>query len=117
MPRYQKAFEAAFFAIFLILYYAVLGERNPQHITLVEVLLYIWIAAFACDELGEFTDAGSLMYADFWNLWDVGIIGIGTAYLILRQSIPLQSECHWSSRSRNLRRHGSLTRSSMTQAL
>ncbi|KAL8861756.1 MAG: hypothetical protein Q9178_001957 [Gyalolechia marmorata] len=84
VPRYQKAFEAAFFAIFLILYYAVLGERNPQRITLVEVLLYIWIAAFACDELGEFTDAGSLMYADFWNLWDVGIIGIGTAYLILR---------------------------------
>ncbi|KAL8915969.1 MAG: hypothetical protein Q9172_006537 [Xanthocarpia lactea] len=97
VPRYQKAFEAAFFAIFLILYYAVLGERNPQHITLVEVLLYIWIAAFACDELGEFTDAGSLMYADFWNLWDVGIIGIGTAYLIL---LPLVKQVSPSAETR-----------------
>lgn len=43
VPRYQKVFEAAFFAIFLGLYYAVLVERNPKHITLVEVLLYIWI--------------------------------------------------------------------------
>ncbi|KAL8732508.1 MAG: hypothetical protein Q9166_002722 [cf. Caloplaca sp. 2 TL-2023] len=89
VPRYQKAFEAAFFAIFLVLYYAVLVERNPHHITFVEILLYIWIAAFACDEFGEFRDAGSLFYAaDFWSLWDVGIIGIGTAYLVLRESFP-----------------------------
>lgn len=87
MPKYQKAFEALFFAIFLILYYAVLVERNPQHITVVEVLLYIWITAFACDEFGEFRDAGSLFYAaDFWSLWDIGIIGIGAAYLTLRKS-------------------------------
>ncbi|KAL9000108.1 MAG: hypothetical protein Q9169_001183 [Polycauliona sp. 2 TL-2023] len=85
VPRYQKAFEAAFFAIFLGLYYAVLVERNPQHITLIEILLYVWIFSFACDEFGEFRDAGSLFYAtDFWSLWDLGIIGIGTAYLILR---------------------------------
>ncbi|KAL8673016.1 MAG: hypothetical protein Q9168_002539 [Polycauliona sp. 1 TL-2023] len=91
VPRYQKAFEAAFFAIFLVLYYAVLVERNPQRITWVEVLLYIWIFAFGCDELGEFRDAGSLFYAtDFWSLWDLGIIGIGTAYLILRESNPLE---------------------------
>ncbi|KAI4172096.1 MAG: hypothetical protein LQ343_003843 [Gyalolechia ehrenbergii] len=87
VPQYQKAFEAAFFAIFLILYYAVLVERNPRHITVVEVLLYIWISAFAYDEFGEFTDAGTLFYAaDFWSLWDVGIVGIGVAYLILRES-------------------------------
>ena len=88
MPRYQKAFEAAFFAIFLGLYYAVLIERNSQHITVVEVLLYIWIFAFGLDEFGEFRDAGSLFYAtDFWSLWDVGIIGVGIAYLVLRKSI------------------------------
>lgn len=45
-------------------------------------------AAFAYDEFGEFRDAGSLFYAtDFWSLWDVGIIGVGTAYLTLRESI------------------------------
>ena len=90
MPRYQKAFEAAFFAIFLSLYYAVLIERNSQHITVVEVLLYLWIFAFGLDEFGEFRDAGSLFYAtDFWSLWDVGIVGIGIAYLILRKLIVL----------------------------
>ncbi|KAL8722139.1 MAG: hypothetical protein Q9225_001332 [Loekoesia sp. 1 TL-2023] len=87
VPKYQKAFEAGFFAVFLILYYAVLVERNPRHITVVEVLLYIWISAFACDEYGEFRDAGTLLYAeDFWSIWDVGIIGIGAAYLVLRES-------------------------------
>lgn len=87
MPKYQKAFEAIFFLSFLALYYAVSVERNPVHITPVEVLLYIWIAGFAYDEFGEFKDAGSLFYAaDFWSLWDLGIIGVGAAYLISRQS-------------------------------
>ena len=83
VPKYQKVFEALFFAIFLGLYYAVLVERNPRHITAVEVLLYLWIAAFAYEEFGEFKDAGTLFYAaDFWSLWDIGIIGIGVAYLV-----------------------------------
>ncbi|KAI4205814.1 MAG: hypothetical protein LQ346_001393 [Caloplaca aetnensis] len=83
VPKYQKAFEAVFFAVFLILYYAVLVERNPRHITVVEILLYTWIAAFACDEFGEFKDAGTLFYAaDFWSFWDIGIIGIGIAFLV-----------------------------------
>ena len=61
----------------------MLAERNPQEFTPVEVLLYIWIGAFAYDEFGEFQDSGTLFYyADFWNLWDVGIIGVGLAYLI-----------------------------------
>lgn len=43
----------------------------------------MWIAAFAYDELGEFRDAGTLFYAtDFWSIWDIGIVGIGIAYLI-----------------------------------
>ncbi|KAL9120427.1 MAG: hypothetical protein Q9187_003020 [Circinaria calcarea] len=85
VPRYQKVFEALFFGTFLALYYAVLVERNPRHITFIEVLLYIWIAAFSYEELGEFTDAGTLFYAaDFWSLWDLGIIGVGVAFLISR---------------------------------
>lgn len=69
--------------MFLVLYYAVLIERNPRTITMVEILLYIWIAAFAYDELGEFQDAGTLFYAaDFWSLWDIGIVGIGVAFLV-----------------------------------
>ena len=92
VPKYQKAFEALFFATFLVLYYSVLVERNPGKITPVEVLLYIWIAAFAYDEFSEFRDAGSLLYAtDFWSLWDLGIIGVGVAYLISRPcSTPLR---------------------------
>lgn len=87
VPKYQKSFEALFFTLFLGLYYAVLVERNPQKITPVEVLLYIWIAAFAYDEFGEFRDAGISFYvADFWSLWDIGIIGIGVAYMVSSES-------------------------------
>lgn len=69
--------------MFLALYYAVLVERNPRKITLVEIFLYIWIAAFTYNEIGEYQDAGTLYYAmDFWSIWDLGIVGIGAAYLI-----------------------------------
>jgi hypothetical protein len=88
VPKYQKGFQAIFFALFLVLYYAVLAERNPQKISAVEVLLYIWIAAFAYDEFGEWQDAGSSFYAtDFWSLWDLGIIGVGFAYMISSGSL------------------------------
>ncbi len=90
VPKYQKSFEALFFALFLGLYYAVLVERNPRKVTPVEILLYIWIAAFAYDEFGEFRDAGISFYvADFWSLWDVGIIGIGLAYIVSSESFIL----------------------------
>ena len=87
VPKYQKGFEALFFALFLVLYYAVLVERKPEQFGFVEALLYVWIAAFAYDEFGEFQDAGSSFYAtDFWSLWDLGIIGIGFAYMISSES-------------------------------
>lgn len=87
VPKYQKAFQVAFFASFLALYYAVLVERNPRSITATEALLYVWIAAFAYDEFGEFQDAGILFYqTDFWSLWDCGIIGTGAAFLVTSTS-------------------------------
>lgn len=48
---------------FLFLYYTVLVERNPERISINEVLLYIWFAAFSYDELSEYVDAGSIFYA------------------------------------------------------
>jgi hypothetical protein len=42
------------------------------HITPLEVALYVWFAAFAYDELGEFIDAGSIFYAvDIWSAYDI----------------------------------------------
>ncbi|ATZ56042.1 hypothetical protein BCIN_12g05800 [Botrytis cinerea B05.10] len=85
VPRYIKAFEVLFFASFLFLYYAVLIERNPHHITPLEIVLYVWFAAFAYDELGEFIDAGSIFYGvDIWNSCDLMIILIGAAFLLTR---------------------------------
>ncbi|KAL5330333.1 hypothetical protein ACEPPN_003860 [Leptodophora sp. 'Broadleaf-Isolate-01'] len=85
VPRYIKAFEVLFFATFLFLYYAVMVERNQSQITFLEVMLYIWFAAFAYDELGEFIDAGSIFYAvDIWNGCDLIIILIGIAFAITR---------------------------------
>ena len=83
VPRYRKAFEAAFFVSFLILYYAVLVERNPKAISPIEVLLYIWIAAFSYDEFSGINDAGMLLYRmDFWSLWNIGIIGTGMIFVV-----------------------------------
>ena len=70
---------------FLALYYAVLVARNPEHVNLSEVLLYIWIIAFAYDEFGEIQDAGLMFYrTDFWSLWDVAIIIVAVAFTITR---------------------------------
>lgn len=86
VPKYQKAFQTAFFISLLLLYYAVLVERNPQHITTTETLLYIWIAAFAYDEFGEIQDAGLMFYqTDFWSLWDIGIIATSAAFVVMRK--------------------------------
>ncbi|KAI9787135.1 MAG: hypothetical protein M1839_003370 [Geoglossum umbratile] len=88
VPKYLKAFEVLFFASFLALYYAVLVERNPHRITPIEILLCIWIAAFAYDEFCEFLDAGTRFYAaDFWSICDLGIIGVGIAYIIARKML------------------------------
>jgi len=84
VPKYIKLFEAAFFLTFLALYYGVLLQRDPHRITLLEALLYIWLAAFAYDELGEFLDAGLFYYADFWSPWDLTIILNGAAFAALR---------------------------------
>lgn len=86
MPKYAKAIQIGFFAVLLGLYYSVLVQRHPQSITVTEVLLYIWIAAFAYDEFGEFRDAGAMFYqTDFWSLWDLGIIITGLAFLTIRE--------------------------------
>lgn len=83
VPKYQKFFQTAFFISLLALYYAVLVERNPNHITATETMLYIWIAAFAYDEFGEIQDAGLMFYqTDFWSLWDIGIIGVSAAFVL-----------------------------------
>ncbi|PNS18651.1 Calcium channel YVC1 [Sphaceloma murrayae] len=85
VPKYLKWFEVAFFLGFLTLYYVVLIEKSFYHITAAEILLFIWLASFAYNELGEFWDAGTAFYlADFWTLWDVGIVVTGTAFLVCR---------------------------------
>ncbi|KAL3454333.1 hypothetical protein BJX65DRAFT_260355 [Aspergillus insuetus] len=85
VPVYRKAFEAAFFVSFLLLYYAVLIERNPTRVGAFEGLLYVWIAAFAYDELSGVVDSGMLFYQmTFWNLWDLCIIGTGLVFVITR---------------------------------
>lgn len=87
VPKYLKAYEVLFFAIFLCLYYAVLITRTESHITGVEIALFLWIAAFFYDELSEWIDAGSVFYtADVWNLFDMVMIFIGIVFATLRGS-------------------------------
>lgn len=83
VPKYQKAFEAFFFATLLALYYGVLIERDPFHFTGMEAALIVFFIAFAVDEISSIRDAGTAFYvADFWSLWDLCIILIAIAFLI-----------------------------------
>ncbi|KAI0380124.1 hypothetical protein F5Y04DRAFT_258351 [Hypomontagnella monticulosa] len=85
VPKYLKAYEVAFFIGFLLLYYSVLIEQNRYAITPLEILLYIWFAAFFYDEISEYIDAGSVFYAaDVWNLFDMIMIAIGIVFAVLR---------------------------------
>lgn len=82
VPFYRKVFEAIFLISFLVLYYAVLMDRNLYIISTKELLLYVWIAAFAYDEFGDITDSNFTFYRmDFWSIWDLSIIGIGFTFL------------------------------------
>ena len=86
VPKYQKAFQVMFFIAFLVLYYTVLVQRNPEHVDAAEVLLYFFILAYAYDEFGEILDAGVKFYqTDFWSLWDVAIILISAAFVVTRE--------------------------------
>ncbi|KAL0634249.1 hypothetical protein Q9L58_006786 [Maublancomyces gigas] len=85
VPKYQKAFEAFFFASLLALYYGVLIERDPFHFTGMEAALIVFFIAFAVNEISAVRDAGTAFYAaDFWSLWDLCIILIAIAFLICR---------------------------------
>lgn len=85
VPKYQKAFQVLFHILFLVLYYTVLVERDPERIDAAEVLLYLCILSFAYDEFGEVQDAGFMFYqTDFWSLWDLSIILVGAAFFITR---------------------------------
>jgi hypothetical protein len=84
VPKYLKAWEVLWFAVFLCLYYSVLVPLNKEKISFNEVLLYVWFAAFFYDELSEWIDAGSIFYAtDVWNLFDMIMIAIGIVFAVL----------------------------------
>ncbi|KAG0153745.1 hypothetical protein PDIDSM_2400 [Penicillium digitatum] len=85
VPLYRKIFEAAFFVSFLFLYYAVLVERRQEAVGIFEAVMYVWIVAFAYDELSGIIDAGVVFYQmDFWSLWNLSIIAVGIAFVITR---------------------------------
>jgi hypothetical protein len=88
VPLYRKIFEAAFFISFLVLYYAVLVERRQEAIGMFEAVMYVWIVAFAYDELSGILDAGVVFYQmDFWSLWNLSIIGVGMVFVITSESL------------------------------
>ncbi|KAI4720834.1 hypothetical protein E4T48_02962 [Aureobasidium sp. EXF-10727] len=98
VPIYLKAFEVLFFVAFLAFYYAVLMQRSFYSVTTAEVFLYIWIASFAHNEIGEFWDAGTTTFylADFWSLWDLFVIGIGVAFFITRKFVKIYASINRS---------------------
>lgn len=62
-------------------------ERKQTGIGIFEALMDLWIVAFAYDELSGIIDAGMLFYRmDFWSLWNLGIIGVGFAFVVASES-------------------------------
>lgn len=62
--------------------------RQPGRIEFFEVLMYMWIAAFAYDEFSGMTDAGMLFYQmGFWSIWNMAIIGTGVIFIGTSESI------------------------------
>ncbi|KAK8091116.1 hypothetical protein PG994_000621 [Apiospora phragmitis] len=85
VPKYLKAFEVMFFAAFMCIFYAVCIDQSLHKVTHMEVMLYIWFAAFFYDEVSEYLDAGSIFYAaDVWNMFDMIMIAIGICFAVLR---------------------------------
>lgn len=69
----------------------MLVERKQEAIGVFEAIMYVWIVAFAYDELSGIIDAGVVFYQmDFWSLWNVSIIGVGLAFVITSESFILR---------------------------
>ena len=52
VPLYLKCFEVLFFAAFIALYYVVLIQKSSiHHLTVPEVLLYVWLLALRTTSL------------------------------------------------------------------
>lgn len=83
VPKYQKTFEALFFAALLAFYFAVLVERNPYHITASEIALIVFFTAFAVDGFTSMRDSGVTFY-NVWSWLDMAMIVIGLIFLIYR---------------------------------
>ncbi len=65
-------------------------NKNRYQVTVIEYVLYIWIAAFAYDELGEYLDAGGVLYSvNAWNAIDVVIILLGVTFIAMSKILLL----------------------------
>lgn len=65
----------------------MLIERRQDAVGVFEAVMYVWIVAFAYDELSGFIDAGVVFYQmDFWSLWNLSIIGVGLAFVTTSKS-------------------------------
>lgn len=47
VPLYSKVFEAMFIGVFIALYYSVLVQKPIHYVSASEVMLYVWLTAFA----------------------------------------------------------------------
>ncbi|EFX05889.1 receptor-activated Ca2+-permeable cation channel [Grosmannia clavigera kw1407] len=85
VPKYLKSFEIVYFMLFLAIFYMTLLDRNPEQISFSEGLFYVFLAAFAYDEMSEWIDAGSIFYVyDLWNVFDLIMICLGVVFAAVR---------------------------------
>ncbi|PNS18344.1 Calcium channel YVC1 [Sphaceloma murrayae] len=74
VPRYRQLFSTLSFAIMLVLFLAVLTERS-LHITILEIVFWIYSTGYMLDEIVGFTEQGFGLYIlSVWNAFDLGIL-------------------------------------------
>ncbi|KAI9373368.1 hypothetical protein BJX61DRAFT_383780 [Aspergillus egyptiacus] len=84
VPRYRQFISTLSFAVLLVLFLAVLQERNME-IGSLEVLFWLWSAGFMLDEIVGFNEQGfSLYLMSFWNIFDLGILVLLFCYYCMR---------------------------------
>lgn len=83
-PIYQNALQILFSLICLGFYTVAINTVNPTgDLDVVEIILYIFILGFICDELTKFWKVGR-NYIGFWNVFNLILYGLMTTSFVTR---------------------------------
>ncbi|KAI5862122.1 nonselective cation channel [Durotheca rogersii] len=85
VPRTRNVLEIMQFLILLSLYILFMVERNPDHLSIVEIAFSVYAFGWALDQFATILAHGWNVYTqNLWSFLDVMFVIIYWAYLVLR---------------------------------